>query len=114
VSSDSQSQNGLHKVFLCMFVCHSVCNNTNFLIFKILQALQMPGPSGVENFNIRPSSRQLTQRRAALTEAPSLSLMARLQLHGSSDISDEETNSRNGDGLEVILIFPELALGKYE
>jgi hypothetical protein len=74
------------------------------LSLKILQALQMPGPSGVENFNIRPSSRQLTQRRAAITEAPSLSLMARLQLHGSSGISDEETNSRNGDGLEVIVV----------
>ncbi|XP_059469948.1 protein smoothened [Neocloeon triangulifer] len=82
-SVDSQNPNGLNK---------------------FLQAIQLPGPSGLDNFNLRPSSRQLMQRRAALTEAPSSSLMARLQLHEDSDISDEESNSRNGEHIEMSTI----------
>ncbi|XP_065342940.1 protein smoothened [Cloeon dipterum] len=83
----------------------SMDSQNTFGFSNFMQGIPLPGPLplAVENYKTKPA-RKLSQRRAALTDVPSSSMVAKLTRQMDSDISDEESNSGNLEDVEMVAI----------
>ncbi|CAB3378559.1 Hypothetical predicted protein [Cloeon dipterum] len=81
----------------------SMDSQNTFGFRNFMKGIPRPGPFAAENYNTK-HSRKLSQRRAALTDVPSSSMMARITRQMDSGFSDEESNSGNLEEVEMVAI----------